>query len=121
MKIIKNYRNIDDSDRGSIIAIGNFDGIHNGHKALINNIIELSKTMDKKTGICTFNPHPKNFFADSQAINQITSQKLKYEDEFINVGKEDYWILSSRTIKYLNQNQKVETQKFIFEDLSLLQ
>ena len=40
MKIIKNYRNIDESDRGSIIAIGNFDGIHNGHKALINNIIE---------------------------------------------------------------------------------
>ena len=79
MKIIKNYRNIEKSDRGSIIAIGNFDGIHNGHKALINNIIELSKTMGKKTGICTFNPHPKNFFANGQTINQITSQELKHE------------------------------------------
>ena len=79
MKIIKNYRNIDESDRGSVIAIGNFDGIHNGHKALISNIAELSKTMGKKTGICTFNPHPKNFFANGPAINQITSQELKYE------------------------------------------
>ena len=66
MKIIKNYRNIDESDRGSVIAIGNFDGIHNGYKALISNIAELSKTMGKKTGICTFNPHPKIFLLTVQ-------------------------------------------------------
>ena len=48
------------------------------------------------------------------------SQKLKYEDEFINLGAEDYWVLNSRTIKYLNQNQEEETQKFVFEDLCLL-
>ena len=60
----------------------------------------------------------------SQQIDQDTlkanSQKLEYEDEFINIGKEDYWILNSRTIKYLNQKQEEETQKFVFEDLSLL-
>ena len=48
------------------------------------------------------------------------SQKLEYEDEFLNMDKDDYWILNSRTIKYLNQNQKEETQKFVFEDLCLL-
>ena len=51
---------------------------------------------------------------------ETNSQKLEYEDEFINIGKEDYWILSSRTIKYLNQNQEEVTQKFVFEDLSLI-
>jgi len=51
---------------------------------------------------------------------EANSQKLEYEDEFINLGKEDYWILSSRTIKYLNQKQEEETQKFVFENLSLL-
>ena len=60
----------------------------------------------------------------SQQFDQNTlkanSQKLEYEDEFINIGKEDYWILNSRTIKYLNQNQEEEIQKFVFEDLSLL-
>ena len=48
------------------------------------------------------------------------SQKLESSDEFINIGEEDYWILNSRTIKYLNKNQEEETQKFVFEDLSLL-
>ena len=60
----------------------------------------------------------------SQRIDPITlkadSQKLEYEDEFINIDKKDFWILNSRTIRYLNKNQEEETQKFIFEDLSLL-
>ena len=60
----------------------------------------------------------------SQSIDPDTlktkSQKLEYEDEFTNIGEEDHWILNSRTIKYLNQNQEEETQKFVFEDLSLL-
>jgi len=61
----------------------------------------------------------------SQSIDPATlktkSQKLEYEDEFTNIGEKDHWILKSRTIKYINQNQKEETQKFVFEDLSLLQ
>jgi len=60
----------------------------------------------------------------SQQINPDTletnSQKLEYEDEFLNMGSDDYWILNSRTIKYLNQNREEETQKFVFEDLCLL-
>ena len=60
----------------------------------------------------------------SQRIDPNTlkanSQKLEYLDEFVNIGKKDCWILNSRTIKYLNQNQEEETQKFVFEDLCLL-
>ena len=63
MKIIKNYRNIDESDRGSIIAIGNFDGIHNGHKALINNIIELSKDQKK---------YPKFIFTSTSEVYAVS-------------------------------------------------
>ena len=51
---------------------------------------------------------------------ETNSQKLEYEDEFLNMGKDDYWILNSRTIKYLNQNQEEEIQKFVFEDICLL-
>ena len=60
----------------------------------------------------------------SQQIDPNTlkanSQKLEYEDEFVNVGNKDCWVLNSRTIKYLNQNQEEEIQKFVFEDLFLL-
>ena len=55
---------------------------------------------------------------DPNTLN-ANSQKLEYEDEFINIGKNDYWILNSRKIKYLNQNQEAVIQKFVFEDLCL--
>ena len=59
----------------------------------------------------------------SQQIDPVTlkvhSQQLKYEDEFINIGKEDYWSLNSRTIKYTKTNQEEEIQKFVFEELEL--
>ena len=60
----------------------------------------------------------------SQQIDPNTlkpnSLNLEYKDEFINIGNEDYWILNSRTIKYLNQNQEEEIQEFVFEDICLL-
>ena len=60
----------------------------------------------------------------SQQIDPVTlesiSPKLEYTDEFLNMGKDDYWILNSRTIKYINQDKEEETQKFIFESLCLL-
>ena len=60
----------------------------------------------------------------SQQINPDTlkanSQKLEYKDEFKNIGGGNYWFLNSRTIKYLNQNLEEETQKFVFEDMFLL-
>ena len=46
--------------------------------------------------------------------------KLEYEDRFINIGSQDIWILNSRFIKYLNKNQEEEKQKFIFDDINLL-
>ena len=46
--------------------------------------------------------------------------KLEYEDKFINVGSKDIWILNSRFIKYFNKSQEEEIQKFIFEDINLL-
>ena len=48
------------------------------------------------------------------------SQKFEYKDEFINISTSDYWILNSRTIKYLKENQEEEIQKFVFEELCLL-
>ncbi len=48
------------------------------------------------------------------------SQKLEYQDEFVNISSNDYWILNSRTIKYSNENEEEEIQKFVFEELCLL-
>ena len=95
------------------------DCINMVYRKIHGTIIEIFVEEFLDTGIGTLS---KKY--SSQQINpnslEACSQKLEYEDEFVNIGKEDYWILNSRTIKYLNQNQEQEIEKFVFEDLYLL-
>ena len=51
---------------------------------------------------------------------EANSLKLNYEDKFIKVAQNNIWLLNSRLIKYQNQKNELEMQKFVFEDLTLL-
>ena len=82
-------------------------------------IIEIFVEEFLDTGIGSLSKKYSSQSIDPKTL-EVKSQKLEYVDEFTNIGEEDYWILNSRTIKYLNLNQEEETQKFIFEDLCLL-
>ena len=89
------------------------------YRKIHGTIIEIFVEEFLDTGIGSLSKKYSSQQIDPDTL-EINSQKLEYEDEFLNIGKEDYWILNSRTIKYLNQNQEEEIQKFVFEDLSLL-
>ncbi len=89
------------------------------YRKIHGTIIEIFVEEFLHTGMGSLSKKYSSQSIDPDTLN-AKSQKLEYEDEFINIGEEDYWILKSRTIKYLNQNKEEETQKFVFEDLSLL-
>jgi len=95
------------------------DCINMVYRKIHGTIIEIfvEEFLDTGTGSLSKKYSSQQIDPDTLETN---SQKLKYEDEFLNIGKDDFWILNSRTIKYLNQNQEEEIQKFVFEDLSLL-
>ena len=82
-------------------------------------IIEIFVEEFFDTGIGFLSKKYSSQQIDTNTLQPIT-QKLEYEDNFINVGFNNNWILNSRTIKYLKQNEEEEIQKFIFEDLCLL-
>ena len=54
--------------QGCTLVIGNFDGVHRGHQALIDHARSLSG--DRRVVVLTFEPHPREFFAQSR--NQLT-------------------------------------------------
>ena len=95
------------------------DCINMVYRKIHGTIIEIFVEEFLHTGIGSLSKKYSSQSIDPNTLKAKT-QKLEYEDEFVNVGEEDYWILNSRTIKYLNLNQEKETQKFVFEDLSLL-
>ena len=95
------------------------DHIDTVYRKIHGTIIEIFVEEFFDTGIGSLSKKYNSQRIDPDTL-ETSSQKLEYEDEFLNMGKDDYWILSSRTIKYLNQNQEEETQKFVFEDICFL-
>ncbi len=59
MDIATDWRNIDPGLRGASVALGNFDGVHLGHRA----VIDATRRPDLPLGIVTFEPHPREYFA----------------------------------------------------------
>ena len=60
MLIVKN--NFLDIKKGGVFALGNFDGVHLGHKEIINNAKKISSQNSSKSGVVVFEPHPRKFF-----------------------------------------------------------
>ena len=88
-KIYKNF-NLSKKDKGSIILIGNFDGLHRGHQKLFNRARNFKKKFKLKIGVITFDPIPKMFFKKlhnyrlSNFSQKIQLLKKNYVDFIIN-------------------------------------
>jgi riboflavin kinase/FMN adenylyltransferase len=63
MRIIRDTVFVDPADRGAAAAIGNFDGVHIGHQAVIDLTRKAAKATNAPLGIMTFEPHPRSYFS----------------------------------------------------------
>ena len=78
MKVFRSFT-IPKKFNNSVIAIGNFDGLHIGHREVINEAKKISINLKKKVGVMTFEPHPKSFFQKKHEFFRLTPFRMKYE------------------------------------------
>ena len=64
-KFQKNTANIP----SSVVTIGNFDGIHLGHRALISAAVQEAKTRGCTSALVTFDPHPQEIIHSQQWVD----------------------------------------------------
>jgi riboflavin kinase/FMN adenylyltransferase len=132
MKTYSNYTDIksnsDVQASGSIVAIGNFDGCHKGHKALLGHILEKSKELDALPLAFTFSPHPRVFFGVLDKADLLFSADSKncsfktlgikihlaqeFNDSFRSQSPEDF--IEEVLIKSLNAKYVVIGDNFKF-------
>jgi riboflavin kinase/FMN adenylyltransferase len=55
-----------------VIAIGNFDGLHRGHRAVIDKTLALAHRLERPSAILTFEPHPRDFFSKGEPVFRLT-------------------------------------------------
>lgn len=72
MKIIRDYQFVEKDDRGASVAIGNFDGVHIGHRSVID--LAQAAAPDAPLGVLTFEPHPREYFAPDAPPFRLMSQ-----------------------------------------------
>jgi riboflavin kinase / FMN adenylyltransferase len=70
------------------VAIGNFDGLHLGHQALLSRLIEVAETKGLTPAVMTFEPHPREFFTPLNAPERLCNLREKLEQfEVLGVEK----------------------------------
>lgn len=63
--------------RGAAVAIGNFDGVHRGHKAVIAAALARARALGEPSAALTFEPHPRAFFNPDEPLFRLTPEAAK--------------------------------------------
>lgn len=81
MQIFRHFHQADGSPLA--LAIGNFDGMHLGHQALLQKLVMTARAQQLQAAVMTFEPHPREFFTPQQAPSRLASlrEKLEYMAE----------------------------------------
>ncbi|MBC8493494.1 MAG: bifunctional riboflavin kinase/FAD synthetase [Candidatus Thioglobus sp.] len=74
MNIIRGLHNLT-KHSGSVVTIGNFDGVHIGHQHMIKRLVEKSKALGLPSVLISFSPTPQSFFGHQQAALSNFKQK----------------------------------------------
>jgi riboflavin kinase / FMN adenylyltransferase len=61
------------------LTIGNFDGVHRGHQAMLARLIEAAEDLRLPSAVLTFDPHPREFFAKAKAPPRLSRLRQKFD------------------------------------------
>lgn len=77
MPIFMDYRDVSEKWHGGVYAIGNFDGLHVGHQALIRRTVKIAAQKGRHTSLLTFDPHPRELFDPSASPFRLATLAQK--------------------------------------------
>ncbi|MEA2907132.1 MAG: riboflavin kinase / adenylyltransferase [Alphaproteobacteria bacterium] len=62
---------------GAVVAIGNFDGVHRGHRAVIAAALARAQALGRPAAALTFEPHPRSFLRPQEPLFRLTDERAK--------------------------------------------
>jgi len=77
MAIYRHTSELPPEARGGVVAIGNFEGLHLGHQAVLSEARRIARELGTACAVLTFEPHPRRFFRPNDPPFQLTSFRLK--------------------------------------------
>lgn len=77
MKLIRGLHNLTSPLKGSVVTIGNFDGLHLGHQHVIKQLKSVAEIKNQPSVVMVFEPQPVEFFAPTQAPRRLSRLRDK--------------------------------------------
>ncbi len=71
MQIFEGSRTLGERARGCVLTVGNFDGLHRGHQALLGAVLERARALGQPAAVYTFDPHPRAVLAPETSPPQL--------------------------------------------------
>jgi len=72
LRIFRHFEDVPAALRGAVVAIGNFDGVHRGHRALIAEAKLQAEARKSPLAVLTFEPHPQEYFRPLHQVGGLT-------------------------------------------------
>ena len=79
MELIRGFHNLQPQHRGCVATIGNFDGVHLGHQAVLGQLAEAARRLSLPTVVITFEPQPQEFFGAADEAPRLTRLREKLQ------------------------------------------
>lgn len=128
MHVIRGLAHTIPLEQGCVLTIGNFDGLHLGHKAVIEKVAEQGKLLGLPVVVIIFEPQPLEYFLEANAPSRLTRLRekviqfadlpvdqlliLRFNRKFANVDAEDF--IEQILVKKLNVKHLVIGDDFHF-------
>ncbi|HEY0837585.1 MAG TPA: bifunctional riboflavin kinase/FAD synthetase [Azospirillum sp.] len=106
MRLFRHTTDLPADARGAVLALGNFDGVHRGHQAVIGEAQRIARDLGTQTGVVTFEPHPRSLFRPNDPPFRLSPFRVKarhvealsvelmfvrhFDDRFLHKSAEDF-------------------------------
>ncbi|MCG5242170.1 bifunctional riboflavin kinase/FAD synthetase [Azospirillum doebereinerae] len=77
MRLYRHTADLPAEDRGAVVALGNFDGVHRGHQTVIGTAQRLAGELGAPSAVLTFEPHPRSVFRPGDPPFRLTPFRVK--------------------------------------------
>ncbi|RUO79818.1 bifunctional riboflavin kinase/FAD synthetase [Idiomarina tyrosinivorans] len=78
MELVRGIHNLRAEHKGCVLTIGNFDGVHLGHLAVLEKVKQQAQALAVPAAVMTFEPQPQELFQPEQAPARLTQWREKY-------------------------------------------
>ena len=92
MQLIRGLNGLGERQRGCVVTIGTFDGIHLGHQALLGCVAAHARRLGRPSMVLTFEPMPREYLAGDDCPARLTTFRERWQ-LFATFGVEVLWVL----------------------------